>query len=102
MEIGFCRSPTPQPGGPALCDCLFTATVYVWGLANYYKNPFNRIHISLKYVVKFHFVSRSRLFCPIPTTLRAVVRRDPLKSENQNQYGQKIARQAIGPAGPNR
>jgi hypothetical protein len=63
------------------------------------QKPFNRIiHMSSQCVVKFHFVSGSRLFFPQPARLRAVAGRDPLKSEYQNQSRRKIARRAA----PNR
>jgi len=54
--------------------------------------------MSSQCVVKFHFVSGSRLFFPQPARLRAVAGRDPLKSEYQNQSRRKIARRAA----PNR
>jgi hypothetical protein len=63
------------------------------------QKPINKIiHISSQYVVNFRFVSGSRPFCPHPATLCAAGRRDPLKSECQDQSRRKIARRAA----PNR
>jgi hypothetical protein len=107
--MDLCRSPTPKPEDQPMHLPSVTACLLLSSMSEGLQIP---PPLSQKPFIEFIFCYNVYLSSPSyleavssildPATLPAVIRTDPLTSEHQDQYRQKIAVQTIGRAAPNK